>query len=344
MRIRLMSFSYAIVAAATIGIVSLLLVATPAAQQGTPAADADAVAMPRLLNGHPDFSGFYGNSAQFLGDPIEENPFEHIVTRTPDGSIFYNYAGSNTPQLAATGQKPNQPPYKPEYMEKVKAIAATMYGGNTTLDPYYDCKPLGVPRLGLSYVQIVHRHDMMAILWEKSPGTDFRIIYTDGRAHPGPDVLDTSYLGHSIGHWEGDTLVVDTIGLNDETWLGGNQTGNQKYTSIHSDQLHVIERWTREGNTITVNNTVEDPVMFTRPWVMDPRSATIAPSWDWIQPYMCVDISGPHTIGPSEDDKYLCGWCNPESVYGVDSDKVTTGGGEDVPDVLREGLRSQQSR
>ncbi len=322
MRIRLMSFSYAIVAAATIGVVSLLLVATPAAQQGAPAAEPEET--PRLSNGRPDFSGFYGNSDRFLGDSIEETPGFHVVTRAPDGSIFYDYAGANLPQLAATGQKDNQPPYKPEYMEKVKAIAATMYGGNTTLDPQYDCKPSGVPRLGYGYTQIVHRHDMMAILWEKSPGTDYRVIYTDGRPHPGPDDLDTSYMGHSIGHWEGDTLVVDVIGLNDETWLGGAQTGDRKLTSIHSDQLHVVERWTREGSRITVETTVEDPVMFTRPWVMDTKGATIAASWDWIQPYMCVDISGDHTISPSpEDPDLICGWCNQESVYGLDSNKIT---------------------
>ncbi len=300
----------------------------------------------QLLNGRPDFSGYFLNSYSFqTGKLIEERPGgqrKRVVTRLPDGSIFYEHVGLNNPQLAATGQKPNQPPYKPEYMERVKAIAATMYGGNTTLNLQYDCKPHGVPRLGFSRVQIMHRHDVMAILYEQSPGTDFRVIYTDGRPHP--DGLDTSYMGHSIGHWEGDTLVIDTVGLNDETWLGGIQDGREKYTSIHSDQLHVMEHWTREGNRITVETPVEDPVMFTRPWVMDTKGGRIAPSWDWIQPYMCVEFNRDHTIGPSEDDKYLCGWCNPESVYGVDSDKVTTGGGEDVPDVLKEGLKSQKSR
>ena len=136
--------------------------------------------------------------------------------------------------------------------------------------------------------------------------------------------MDTSYFGHSIGHWEGDTLVVDTIGLNDETWLGGSQTGDQKYTSIHSDQLHVIERWTRNGNTIVVQATGEDPIMFTRPWVLEPERGTLAPPDDYIQPQVCVSVSKNHLIKPSEKDPDLiCGWCNPENVYGLESDKVT---------------------
>ncbi len=320
MKYRIVSYSVAVVA--LVGVLSLVLLSVPAAQDGAPATSAADVT-PRLPNGHPDFTGFF-NRDHFEGDPIEERPGEHVVTRTEDGSIFFNYAGANLPQLAATGQKPNQPPYKPEYMEKVKEIAATMYGGNTTLDPYYDCKPLGPVRAGLRIFQVVHSPDVMAILHEAAPGPAFRLIYTDGRAHPGPDVLDTSYMGHSIGHWEGDTLVVDTIGLNDETWLGGAQTGDQKYTSIHSDQLHVIERWTRTGNTITVNATVEDPVMFTRPWVMEPRKGTLAIPSEFIEPQMCLDVSKDHLIKPSaKDPNLICGWCNPVSVYGLEGDKVT---------------------
>ena len=72
----------------------------------------------------------------------------------------------------------------------------------------------------------------------------YRIIYMDGREHPKD--LDTSYMGNSIGHWEGDTLVIDTIGLNDETWLGRN-----KYQEIHSDKEHVVERWTRTSDVLS---------------------------------------------------------------------------------------------
>ena len=62
-------------------------------------------------------------------------------------------------------------------------------------------------------------------------------------------------MGHSIGHWEGDTLVVDTVGLDETTWLQG------PGASLHSDKEHVVERWTRKGNQVTVETTVEDPIM-----------------------------------------------------------------------------------
>jgi hypothetical protein len=332
--------SYGIVVVALAGVLSLLLVSMPAAQHGAAEDDPESKPTPRLSNGRPDFSGYYGNSDHFQGDVVEELPGQHIINRLEGGSIFYNYAGANTPQLGAVAQKPNQPPYKPEYMAKVQAIADGMYGGNTTEDPQYDCKPHGTVRIGLGHVQIVHRPDVMAVMYEKSPGTDFRLIYTDGRKHP--ENLDTSFMGHSIGHWEGDTLVVDVVGLNDETWLGGSQNGNQKFTSIHSDQLHVVERWTRKGDKITVETTVEEPVMFTRPWVREPKTAQIAPAWDYIQPYMCVDNAKEHTIKPSADDQYLCGWCNPEAIYGVEgSDRVTTG---EVPEALKDAVRSQAAR
>lgn len=133
----------------------------------------------------------------------------------------------------------------------------------------FACKPLGVPRGAVGTMQVVQTPQVTAFLYELQPGPVFRLIYTDGRAHPKPDDLDTSFLGDSIGHWEGDTLVVDTIGLNDETWLGGGFAG-PKYARIHSDQEHVIERWTRDGDTLTYEATVEDPVMLTKPWVITP--------------------------------------------------------------------------
>jgi len=208
-------------------------------------------------------------------------------------------------------------------MAKVKAIADTKYGGTTPLDPQHDCKPNGVPRAGFNGF-VVASPKAVAVLYEASPGPYWRLIYTDGRPHPSD--LDTSYFGHSIGHWEGDTLVVDTVGLNDETWLGGDTRGADKFTSIHSDKEHVVERWTRKGNTVTVETTVEDPVMFTRPWVIAPQRVSLARSDDYIQPQMCLNNDKPHLIAPSATDQFHCIWCNPKSLYGEDSNEYTGGG------------------
>ena len=96
------------------------------------------------------------------------------------------------------------------------------------------------------------------------------MIPIDGRAHTPLDDLDGTWKGESLGHWEGDTLVVDTIGFNDTSWLdiGG---------YFHSENMHVIERLHREGDTLTWQATVEDPDVFLQPWVMNTAHAEAEP-------------------------------------------------------------------
>jgi len=308
----------------------LAIVSMPAAQNrgnGAAAAKApDTHTTPRLANGHPDFTGFWGGYREggggAAGDTGQDNLGKDQLQKEADGSLLFLYLGANGYE-GPVPLKENQPPYKPEYMEKVKAIAATKYGGTTPLDPQHDCKPNGLPRAGFGGF-VVSSPLAVAVLYEASPGPYWRLIYTDGREHPKD--LDTSYFGHSIGRWEGDTLVVDTVALNDETWLGGDTRGADKFTSIHSDKEHVVERWTRTGNTVTVETTVEDPIMFTRPWVLAPHRVSLAPADDYIQPQMCLNNDKPHLIAPSATDQFKCVWCNPESLYGGDSDKLTGGG------------------
>jgi hypothetical protein len=334
------AISYAVVAVAFVAVLSLLLVSMPAAQESGAASNKP---VPRLANGKPDFSGFY-NRDHFSGDPIEERPGEHIINRLEGGTVFFDYAGANQAQLhvAPQSELDNPPPYKPEYQAKVKEIQKTTYGGTTALDPYNDCKPLGIPRAATSIMQVVHTPAVMAVLYEAAPGPAFRVIYTDGRKHP--ENLDTSFFGHSVGHWEGDVLVVDTVGLNDETWLGGGQ-GTSNNATIHSDQLHVVERWTRSGDTLNYTATVEDPVMFTKPWIINPRRASIAPEGDYMQTQMCshTSVNGlnrkDHMVQETDKDKFLCGWCNTGSVYGTEADKLTTG--QAIPDQLKDGLKSK---
>jgi hypothetical protein len=77
--------------------------------------------------------------------------------------------------------------------------------------------------------------------------------------------IDTSYMGDSVAKWDGGTLVVDVNNLNDDTWLGPDG-------SFHSEAMHVVERLTKNGDTLNYQVTVEDPNVFTRPWVMNPRT------------------------------------------------------------------------
>ncbi len=125
--------------------------------------------------------------------------------------------------------------------------------------PAYKCLPYG-PTRGLQSTnpfQIIQTADLFAILTEH---IDYRLIYTDGRGHP-EDILDyPEWMGHSIGRWEGETLVADTIGMRDETWL--DTAGFE-----HGDRLRITERFQKTGpDAIRLTVTIDDPVFYTKPF------------------------------------------------------------------------------
>jgi hypothetical protein len=261
---------------------------------------------PRAPDGHPDLTGFY------------DNPFNTTVTKDSNGTVSFTLGGGGrrSPYKWPT---PDMPSYKAEYAAKVEALFKDQYGASTPDDPQYDCKPMGVPRASMVPLQFVQTPKMVVVLYESNfIGQTYRIIYTDGRGHPKD--LDSSFLGDSIGHWEGDTLVVDVTGLNDETWLGGAQghtepggpgePGHQiveTHALIHSDQEHVTERYTRHGDMLVYEATVEDPVMFARPWVLTPRHFMLGvPPDDRIFESFCEARDKSHIIRPSEQDQPQC--------------------------------------
>jgi hypothetical protein len=268
----------------------------------------DGKTTPRTPDGHPDLSGFWNT--------LNTN---NLYTRSDDGSFLFDFGGANNrparPAGTAAPAPLSEPSYKPEYMAKVQAINDAAYGSTTSADPQYDCKPMGIPRSMATHdteysgFQIVQSPQVITILFESSPYSTYRIIYMDGRPHPKD--LDTSFLGHSIGHWEGDTLVVDVVGLNDETWLGGGFTG-LKNAKIHSDKEHVVERMTRNGDVLTYEATVEDPVMFTKPWVLTPKQVRHAGPDDEILETTCEVKDKGHIIKPTEQDGSFCNYCVPD--------------------------------
>jgi hypothetical protein len=128
-------------------------------------------------------------------------------------------------------------------------------------DPTNRCGPAGFLRgmqTPLMPFQIVQSPTVTSVNMEYM--YSFRLIYTDGRKHP-EDIADyLEWMGHSVGHWEGDTLVVDTVGFRPDTWLDTN--GLQ-----HSDKLKLTERFQKtDADTIRWTVTVEDPVYFTKPF------------------------------------------------------------------------------
>jgi hypothetical protein len=151
----------------------------------------------------------------------------------------------------------NNPILQPWAATVVKRIGDADLAGAPVLFPQNLCQPYGVPfilRIG-DQVQFLETPEVMVILYAEEMRA--RLVYMNA-GHPAG--LKPSYYGHSIGHWEGDTLVIDTIGLNDKSWT-------DRFATPHTEQLHVVERYRREGDSvIRVDFTVEDPGAFTMPW------------------------------------------------------------------------------
>jgi hypothetical protein len=136
-------------------------------------------------------------------------------------------------------------------------------------DPVMTCLPLGIPRHGAPSRIFQTENDITMFYRGGVDGgggyADFRMIPLDGRPHDPQRALQYTYMGYTVGRWEDDTLVLDSIGFTDETWLG-------RGGLFHSDQMHVIEKFTRKGNEMLYEVTVEDPVVLAKPWVMNPRT------------------------------------------------------------------------
>lgn len=196
--------------------------------------------MPRTPDGKPDMTGVWQASSNRIGS------WEDVNGANPHGDI--------TPFAIPPSREPA--PYQPWAAAKV----LESYNRRGIDDPMARCLPAGVPRtttMGLFPMQIVQTPKQVILLFEVF--RVFRVIPIDAKH---PDDVEPSYSGDSVGHWEGDTLVVDAIGFNDETWLQGTGT-------FHSDQLHVVEKFKRvDYNTIQYEVTMEDPKVLTKPWVI----------------------------------------------------------------------------
>lgn len=153
------------------------------------------------------------------------------------------------------------PPFLPETRTKYESMTGEMDPLNT------GCTPPGLPRLmNLNFpFEIVQTKDVVYILFEYDHF--IRRIFIDGKH---PEKMEPAYHGHSIGHWEGKTLVVDTVGFTDETWL--DMQGH-----LHSDALHLIERMTRsdDGKSLTYDVTIDDPKIYEKPWQATTKTHTL---------------------------------------------------------------------
>jgi hypothetical protein len=129
-------------------------------------------------------------------------------------------------------------------------------------DPYGYCLPLGVPRINTrSPFKILQTPQLTAFLHETYVGMIFRQVFTDGRPLPKISEAEPAWLGYSVGKWDGETFVVDTVGFRDRGWL----SALQAYP--HSDALHVTERWRRtDVGHMELTVTIDDPKAYVKPW------------------------------------------------------------------------------
>ena len=173
------------------------------------------------------------------------------------------------------------PPLQPwaETLFKARDLENSQSDPEVGPDPTQRCIPPGVPRTMLQPFpwEIVQARDRVIMIFEYQ--SLVRQIFTDGREHPKD--LEPTYMGHAIGKYEGDTLVVDTIGFNDKTWLDPKGLP-------HSDALHIVERIRRpDHDTLAVEYTIDDPKAYTKPWTAQ-VIFKLHPDWQ-IQEYVCAE-------------------------------------------------------
>jgi hypothetical protein len=217
------------------------------------------------LGAHPDLSGNYSYT-DWIGNymtgggrrcgPTQESDCTRSDNQTFD---FELYSPSRFGNMG-------RPTYKPEFWDKVQEL--DMW--TNKYDPVMTCQPLGVPREGPPRRIYQSDRDVTFIYTGGDAGGgygEYRIIPTDGRPHKKGAENDSLYLGDTVGRWDGDTLVLDSIAFPDTTWLG-------RGGFFHSDQMHVVERFTRRGDALLYDVTVEDPEVLVEPWVLPTRTVT----------------------------------------------------------------------
>ncbi len=235
-----------------------------------PPAPIAAVATPRRADGKPDLTGNWGGApnpitgsgtrrcgpTQVPGAGI--NP--EVGCKTGQDNFWVDYEWLSPSRFGVWGL----PTYKPEFWDKIQELDQW----TNKYDPVMTCQPLGLPRHGTPRRIIQNDKD---IIFFYGPNADygggaaeFRDIPTDGRQRNPRTASLATYYGNSVGTWEGDTLVIDSINFVDTTWLG-------RGGFFHSSSMHIIEKLTRVGDELRYDMTIEDPEVFVEPWVRPTR-------------------------------------------------------------------------
>ena len=237
--------------------------------------------VPRVSDGKPDLTGVWQGGSTQPGSWEDANRGVGVGGSGSDPSA---------PVVLSSNDRPagrEGAPYQPWAAKKVLEA----FNRRGIDDPTALCLPAGLPRivmLGLFPQQYIQTPKQIVILYEYM--NVIRIIPLDTKHRA--DLIPT-YMGDSVAHWEGDTLVVDVVGFNDKTWLAGTGT-------FHSDALHITERYTRvDKDQINYEVTMEDPNVLTKPWTL--RSTIMLREGTRLQEYVCAE----NNIDPDRYEKLL---------------------------------------
>ena len=216
--------------------------------------------------------------------PSNRPPAPKLEDGTPNlGSTIPNkgyWAPTQYQDYTAILTEPKEIPYQPW----AAALAAERKASGSLYDPNGLCLPPGGPRLmttpyPMEILQMPHQKRIVMIY--EGATHIWRNIYMDGRPHPPAETLTPTWLGHSVGRWEGETLVIDVVGFNEGSWI---DMGGKPHTS----KLHLVERFTRTDLfTLHYEATIDDPGAYTAPWKL-----AFDVTWDpdgEIQEYICQE-------------------------------------------------------
>jgi len=216
---------------------------------------------PRAADGRPDLSGLW---------QTESAPPELLARLIPGGA---NGSGEDAPSQYFLNILAD---FKPEEALLLPAAAALLRQrarSFTKESPLSHCLPHGLPLVETAPApyKIIQTSGLTAMLYERD--TTFRQVYTDGRKLPGDP--QPAWLGYSVGRWDGDSLVVDTVGLNDRSWLDARG-------HTHSDALHLTERFQRlDFGHMEVQMTIDDPKTYTKPFTIRLRQRLLPDTDCW---------------------------------------------------------------
>jgi hypothetical protein len=201
---------------------------------------------------HPDLSGIWSYGIDLPPASIKKQVNGAVTVHNVNHGV-------TTAAAAIKGALPSTPApsYKPEFLSKVKDL----FDHESKTDEVFFCGKPGIPRIGPPR-KIVQSSNEIILFYEDISGDPYRIIPTDGRPHRAD--ADPTYYGDSVGHWEGDILIVDVTNFVESTWFGENGY-------FHSDAMHVTERFWKEGENLIYQVKVDDPKVLTAPWTMAPR-------------------------------------------------------------------------